>query len=178
MVSNDAVSSEVSIKRRHANRYPSCVCRRPDAYNRSGEPGRAPSVEVAKLIRVLHLHMDDSLSKMLTQLAGSLTILARERDKLAATLTRLDTAVEQLRDEVSMLRSQLSMQTVPTCVPFSSLASETREHVDTACAAFYLGRKAQTLRKWACYENGPVRPLRIHGRLAWSVADLRRVGCR
>lgn len=120
--------------------------------------------------------MDDSLSQMLTQLAGTLTVLARERDKLAATLTRLDTEVEQLRDEVSILRSRLGMQAVPTCAPYSSLTSETREYVDTACAAFYLGRKAQTLRKWACYENGPVRPVRIHGRLAWSVADLRRVG--
>jgi hypothetical protein len=120
--------------------------------------------------------MNDSLSQMLTQLAGTLTVLARERDKLAATLTRLDTEVEQLRDEVFTLRSQLGMQAIPTCAPYSSLTSETREYVDTACAAFYLGRKAQTLRKWACYENGPVRPVRIHGRLAWSVADLRRVG--
>jgi ABC-type transporter Mla subunit MlaD len=122
--------------------------------------------------------MDDSLFQALTQLSDTLTVLACERDTLGAALTRLDTDVEHLRDEVSMLRGQLAVQVVPPCAPYSSLASETREHVDTACAAYHLGRKVQTLRKWACYENGPVRPIRIHGRLAWSVADLRRLGCR
>ncbi|MCS0585336.1 DNA-binding protein [Massilia pinisoli] len=77
-----------------------------------------------------------------------------------------------------MLRSQLDVQPAPLCAPYSSLANETREHVDTACAAYHLGRKVQTLRKWACYENGPVRPIRIHGRLAWAVTDLRRLGYR
>lgn len=109
--------------------------------------------------------MDDSLSQALTQLAHTLTILAHERDTLAAALTRLKTDVEHLRDEMSMLRCQLAAQVVLPCAPYTSLASETREHVDTACAAYHLGRKVQTLRKWACYENGPVRPIRIHGSL-------------
>jgi hypothetical protein len=39
-------------------------------------------------------------------------------------------------------------------------------------AAKYLNRRPQTLRKWACLENGPIRPVRIHGRLAWRVSDL------
>ena len=39
-------------------------------------------------------------------------------------------------------------------------------------AAPYINRKPQTLRKWACLENGPIRPVRINGRLAWRVADL------
>ena len=42
----------------------------------------------------------------------------------------------------------------------------------TAEAAPYINRAPQTLRKWACLENGPLRPLRINGRLAWRVADL------
>jgi hypothetical protein len=41
---------------------------------------------------------------------------------------------------------------------------------DQAAAA--INRKPQTLRKWACLENGPIRPIRINGRLAWRVADL------
>ena len=41
---------------------------------------------------------------------------------------------------------------------------------DEAAAA--INRKPQTLRKWACLENGPIRPVRINGRLAWRVADL------
>jgi hypothetical protein len=39
-------------------------------------------------------------------------------------------------------------------------------------AAAALNRAAQTLRKWACLENGPIRPVRIHRRLAWKVADI------
>lgn len=58
---------------------------------------------------------------------------------------------------------------------FVSLDSETRVAVDTACAAYHLSRRPQTLRIWACMENGPLRPTRINGRLAWPVAELRRI---
>jgi hypothetical protein len=58
---------------------------------------------------------------------------------------------------------------------FVSLSTEIRTTVSTDEAAFHLGRKPQTLRKWACYEDGPLRPVRINGRLAWRVADLQRV---
>lgn len=58
---------------------------------------------------------------------------------------------------------------------FVPLDQENRSHVDTACAAFHLTRKVQTLRAWACLENGPLRPIRISGRLAWSVADIKRL---
>lgn len=56
-----------------------------------------------------------------------------------------------------------------------SLAEEQRETVNTDTAAAHLDRKPQTLRTWACKENGPIRPLRINGRLAWRVADLRKL---
>ncbi|MCE3606926.1 hypothetical protein LXA47_25455 [Massilia sp. P8910] len=62
-----------------------------------------------------------------------------------------------------------------TTTQFPPLDSETRSHVETACAAFHLTRKAQTLRTWACLENGPLRPLRVNGRLAWPIADLKRL---
>ena len=55
------------------------------------------------------------------------------------------------------------------------LELETRPAVPTEQAAHYLSRKPQTLRAWACREDGPLRPLRIHGRLAWPVADIRRL---
>jgi hypothetical protein len=42
----------------------------------------------------------------------------------------------------------------------------------TTEAAAHINRRPQTLRKWACYDCGPIRPIRIHGRLAWRVADL------
>lgn len=62
--------------------------------------------------------------------------------------------------------------TAPT---FTPLALEQRPAVDTAAAAHYLSRRPQTLRGWACLENGPLRPTRINGRLAWNVAEIRRL---
>jgi hypothetical protein len=58
---------------------------------------------------------------------------------------------------------------------FSPLEHETRAAVETECAAFHLSRKPQTLRCWAAFESGPLRPLRVNGRLAWPVAELRRL---
>ena len=58
---------------------------------------------------------------------------------------------------------------------FTPLKLEHRPAVNTAAAAHYLSRRPQTLRGWACLENGPLRPMRINGRLAWPVAELRRV---
>lgn len=58
---------------------------------------------------------------------------------------------------------------------FPPLEHITAPNVPTDQAAFYLNRKPQTLRKWACLEDGPVRPVRINGRLAWKVADLQAV---
>lgn len=69
---------------------------------------------------------------------------------------------------------ELRMQT-ETSKTFPTLESLTRPTVDTATAAFYINRKAQTLRGWACHDNGPIRPLRIHGRLAWPVESLRKL---
>ena len=56
-----------------------------------------------------------------------------------------------------------------------SLDRETRATLPTPEAAFHLNRAQQTLRLWAMRENGPIRPIRIHGRLAWPVAELRRI---
>ena len=58
---------------------------------------------------------------------------------------------------------------------YTALWRENRTVIDTNEAAFHLGRKPQTLRKWACHEDGPLRPVRIMGRLAWSVADIMRI---
>jgi hypothetical protein len=56
-----------------------------------------------------------------------------------------------------------------------SLEQETRHALTTQEAAFHLNRAPQTLRLWACKNDGPVRPIRINGRLAWAVGDLKRV---
>lgn len=51
-------------------------------------------------------------------------------------------------------------------------SSDLVEHCTTETAAKELNRKPQTLRKWACLESGPIRPIRINGRLAWRVTDI------
>jgi hypothetical protein len=49
------------------------------------------------------------------------------------------------------------------------------ETLDTRAAAALIGYQPQTLRRWACEGNGPIRPRRVHGRLRWAVADLRKI---
>lgn len=66
-----------------------------------------------------------------------------------------------------------SLPASSACHNFTPLEQVTRPTVPTADAAFYLNRRPQTLRAWACLENGALRPIRISGRLAWRVADIR-----
>ena len=66
-------------------------------------------------------------------------------------------------------------QQAATTPTFPPLESVTRPALDTAAAAYYLNRKQQTLRGWACLENGPLRPIRCHGRLMWPTAKLREL---
>ncbi len=56
---------------------------------------------------------------------------------------------------------------------FTPLNQETRLLVDTITAAFHLMRKPQTLRAWACHQDGLIRPVKIGNRLAWRVADIK-----
>ena len=58
---------------------------------------------------------------------------------------------------------------------YPPLTEETRELVPTDCAAYHLNRRPQTLREWACLDNGLLRPVRIGSRLGWRTADLRRI---
>jgi hypothetical protein len=82
--------------------------------------------------------------------------------------------------QMQILRSHvqptLRVKTMATKTIFPiPLARETRVTLPTAEAAFHLNRAQQTLRLWAMREDGPIRPIRVHGRLAWPVADLCRV---
>ena len=56
-----------------------------------------------------------------------------------------------------------------------SLEQEVRANLPTPEAAYHLNRAQQTLRLWAMREDGPLCPIRINGRLAWPVSELRRV---
>lgn len=76
-----------------------------------------------------------------------------------------------------MFNKRESKNMKPHQVPhqFPPLELVTKPNVDTAAAAYYFTRQQQTLRVWACNESGPIRPLRINGRLAWPVSELKRV---
>ena len=74
---------------------------------------------------------------------------------------------------LSNLGASSSDQSPPSHYPYVPLSNETRVAVETACAAWHLNRQPQTLRSWAAFEDGPLRPTRISGRLAWKTADLR-----
>lgn len=80
--------------------------------------------------------------------------------------------VPSLGDVVRAVRGAVERQQQRCYTP---LDLETRSAVDTACAAHHLSRQPQTLRGWACKEDGPLRPIRVHGRLAWPTSELRRV---
>jgi len=71
--------------------------------------------------------------------------------------------------------SSEALQGAHAAPQYAPLDAVTSTAVDTAAAAFYLNRRPQTLRCWSTYENGPLRPVRINGRLAWSVADIKRL---
>ena len=63
----------------------------------------------------------------------------------------------------------------PPVSQFVPLEVETRPTVSTDAAAHYLHLACQTLRIYACKENGPLRPRRINGRLHWATADIRKL---
>ena len=56
---------------------------------------------------------------------------------------------------------------------FLPLEQVTKPNLTTTECAWYLNRRPQTLRQWACLENGPLRPTRIGGLLAWSTATVK-----
>jgi hypothetical protein len=48
-----------------------------------------------------------------------------------------------------------------------------KPNLTTDEAAFYLNRRPQTLRLWACRESSELRPIRVNGRLAWRLSDVK-----
>jgi hypothetical protein len=59
--------------------------------------------------------------------------------------------------------------------PALPLDLDVRACLPTSEAAHHLNRSPQTLRLWACHDTGPIRPIRINGRLMWPVADIKRL---
>ncbi len=55
------------------------------------------------------------------------------------------------------------------------LNQEMRSALPTAEAARHLNRSSGTLNWWSCTGKGPIKPLRVNGRLAWPVAEIKRL---
>ena len=64
---------------------------------------------------------------------------------------------------------------IPVSEQFTPLELETRPTVATNAAAHYLHLAPQTLRIYACKESGPIRPLRVNGRLHWETKKIREL---
>ena len=58
---------------------------------------------------------------------------------------------------------------------FPALEHVTHPTVNTAATAYYLRKAQQTLRIWACKENGPIRPIRVGAHLHWKTSDIRKL---
>ena len=72
-----------------------------------------------------------------------------------------------------MTQNTHTLPTISTLQSIVPLLEEKRSALPTREAALHLSRAEQTLRIWACTESGPIRPIRINGRLAWRVDDIR-----
>ena len=56
--------------------------------------------------------------------------------------------------------------------PYPPLELVNKPNLTTAELAYYLNRRPQTLRGWACHSGtGPMVPKRIGGLLAWSTVE-------
>lgn len=106
-------------------------------------------------------------------LANLNPVAAKLRDALPAGAVLVFAASESAPAADAVARDDAPEPAVVEPGPFPPLARETRELVTTECAAFHLNRRPQTLRQWACTEAGPIRPVRVFGRLGWRVADIR-----
>lgn len=77
--------------------------------------------------------------------------------------------METVANQSNVLPATSAAHSLPV---FPPLEQVTRPTVPTDQAAYYLNRKPQTLRAWACLENGALRPVRISGRLSWKVSEI------
>jgi len=77
--------------------------------------------------------------------------------------------------ESQLVGSQPIQARTPPKLEFLPLELETRPTLDTAATAYYLRKARQTLRIWACKENGPIRPIRVGAHLHWKTSDIRKL---
>lgn len=122
---------------------------------------------VAELHRVVLAYLSDTRRAENEQ--------ATRRERAFETISAL--FLEAIRS-AGVDESPATQPTVPDAIVdprYPLLDSITRPTVTTEEASYYLNRRPQTLRAWACHEDGPLRPLRVCGRLAWSVMEIKQL---
>jgi len=50
-----------------------------------------------------------------------------------------------------------------------------RTHLNTNEAANSIDHRPQTLRKWATYQTGPIKPVKVGRRLLWPIESLNKL---
>ena len=80
-----------------------------------------------------------------------------------------------LTQEPAAAAPQLPKAPVARAVFYPPITEETRTHIPTPQAAYYLNRAQQTLRAWCVEQKFPpgLKPIHINKRLAWPVAGIR-----
>ena len=139
-----------------------CMFVRPDPRSFYGK--RVKLVELVNFARKLGWEMPTKLVQLATRPSTA---------EVAEPASDEPSGVATLPKDAELSSAEAATKT--EVAAFGPIENETRSHVDTACAAYWLNRKPQTLRSWASKENGPIRPSRVNDRLAWAVADIKRL---
>jgi hypothetical protein len=143
----------------------------------AGDPGKcvhvkappSPGVTLQQPIVPLHPLLQDLLGR-LDQSQGTPQTSALQID-FWAFLAALQDAAHPGAPTPKELVKEATGPGQPNAPPYPPLGLVTKPNLTTAELAYYLDRAPQTLRTWACRENGPIRPKRIGGILAWPTAE-------
>lgn len=59
--------------------------------------------------------------------------------------------------------------------PYPPLEDVTRPNLTTKEVAYYTNMSEQTWREYACYETGPIKPVRVCNRLNWPTKAVKQL---
>lgn len=117
----------------------------------------------------------EELAEPLRAIEGRRSRLESKRLLLDAERVRLDAERARLEAKHRILNAEIEAaskeEISPAVLCLNSGGVEAT--LTTEECAIALGLQSQTLHKWACKGNGPIQPVRVGRRLAWSAADVR-----
>lgn len=91
---------------------------------------------------------------------------------LEERIAALERQVVFLEEQIHEMRKELTHRAEVLLPAPLLLAVPDKPALTTKEAARLLNRAPQTLRVWATYENGPIRPQRLNRRLLWTTTDI------